>query len=358
MADINNPGAFLNEALRLVDSLEADKLKYRQDSDNAEQLEKALNKLKKNIDNEKKHTVDSRRSDVESEFNKKLKSKLQEIEKIEDKRSKARKEGINNRVNDQTAGLKSEIKTLRGQLRRYCSDNKMPSICKTGLFYRLYYPANAGDRLLVFFIAAVMIAAMVGAFVYGKLPVFMAVFAVEILIILIYAMLWGRTKGRYYEQLKYCRRLIADIRLNEKRVRDVTRKIVKDKSDEYYDLGSFDTDIAAERQEKEALEAQKTSALYNFDSVTRQQLIAEIDGKYTDKLKASEEAFTEAKQAAEALKRKLSETDNRLNSEFVQYIGSRNLNHDTLARLIEFIESGKAVSVSDAIAKLSETNDN
>ena len=72
MADINNPKEFLNEALTLVDMLEADKLKYRQDSDNTEQLEKAFNTLKKNIDNEKKRTVDSRRSDVESEFNKKL----------------------------------------------------------------------------------------------------------------------------------------------------------------------------------------------------------------------------------------------------------------------------------------------
>ena len=38
MADINNPKEFLNEALTLVDMLEADKLKYRQDSDNTEQL--------------------------------------------------------------------------------------------------------------------------------------------------------------------------------------------------------------------------------------------------------------------------------------------------------------------------------
>lgn len=358
MADINNPKEFLNEALTLVDMIEADKLKYRQDSDNTEQLEKAFNTLKKNIDNEKKRTVDSRRSDVESEFNKKLKSKLQEIEKIEDKRSKARKEGVNNRVSDQTAGLKGEIKALKGQLKSYCSDNKMPTICKTRLFYRLYYPASVGDWLLVLVIAAVMIAAMVGAFVYGKLPVFIAVFAVEILIILIYAMLWGRTKGRYYEQLKYCRQLIANIRLDEKGVKNVTRNIVKDKSDEHYDLGAFDADIAAKRQEKEELEAQKTSALYNFDSVTKQQLIAEIDGNYADKLKASEAAFTEAKQAAEALKLKLSETDNRLNSEFVQYIGSRNLNHDTLTRLIELVEGNEAVSVSDAIAKLSETKDN
>ncbi len=357
MADINNPQEFLKEALQLTDSLSADRTEAEQAAEQAQSLEKALNTLRDNLAREKERTVKARRADVESEFNKKIKAKAAELDKAETKRSKAREKGVNSRVADQTAGLKGEIRNSRNSLSDYCTQNKLPGVCRTGLFYSLYYPSSAGDWIRLIIIAAAMLAALIGAFMYQSIPVFIIVLAAVALLLVLYAFIGSRTKGRYHEQLKNCRAMIADIRRNKKGVKRVTRTIRRDKSDAAYDLSEFDAELAKLKAEQSELTAQKTSALYSFDTVTGQQLAAEIDNTYAGKLKSAEEAFLKAKQELDAVRQRVSETENRLNTEFVQYLGSKNMNHEKIVRLTELINSGESASISDAVTRLDEEKD-
>ena len=354
MADINTPKEYLEEALQLIDALDADKAALRTGTDESSRLESTFNTLKKNIANEKERTVSARRADVENSFDKQLKAKNSEIEAIEKKRSKAREEGVSNRVEEQTAGLKGEIASLKESLANYCDLNKLPWLCKTRFFYGIYYPAGLGDWLRLIIAAAVMVAAVIGAHLYGDMKTFICVIAVVVVIIAIYVSVGASIKGRHGEQLANCKAIIDNIRQNEKGIANVTRNIRNDQSDAAYNLEGFDTDIAAKKQECENIMVQKTQALSRFDNETRQQLISEIDANYGDKLRTAEEAYNNAKQQLDATKAKISEAENKLNSEFVQYIGSKNMNHDTVCRMIELIASGNAASVSDAIAKLGE----
>lgn len=352
MADINSPKEYLQEALQLIDELDADRAELERSSADAEQLGRALDTFKKNIENEKRSTVSSRRADVENEYNKKLKAKNSEIDKLTDKRSKARRQGVNDRVAAQTAGFKDDIRNLNDRLHDYCVQNKLPLICRTKLFYKLYYPAGITDWLLVLIIVILMAAAIVGAFMYGKLPVMIAALVIDILIIAIYAALWSSTKGRYHEQLKVCKQIVGSIRQNKKGVKSVTKNIRSDKSDEEYDLGAFDSEISARKSEYDELQAQKTAALYQFDNTAAGQLTDEIDAKYAERLASDEQELGKARALAEELKKKTSAEENRLNAEYVQYLGSRGMTHEAVTEMIELITSGEAVSVSDAVAKL------
>lgn len=352
MADINSPKEYLQEALQLIDELDADRAELDRCASDAEQQRKAFETFKKNIEDEKHNTVTSRRADIESEYNKKLKSKNSEIDKLTDKRSKARKQGVNDRVAAQTAGLKGDIRNLNERLRDYCVQNRLPFICRTKLFYKLYYPAGITDWLLVLVIIALMAAAIIGAFMYGRLPVMIAALVIDILIIAVYAALWSATKGRYHEQLKVCKQIVGGIRQNKKGVKSVTKTIRSDKSDAEYDLGAFDSDISARKAEYNELQAQKTAALYQFDNTAAKQLTDEIDSKYAERLASDEEALKAAAAAAEELKRRTSAEENRLNAEYMQYLGSRGMTHDAVSEMIELISSGEAVSVSDAVSKL------
>ncbi len=352
MADINMPKEYLEEALQLIDALDADKAALKDDTDENNRLEGAYNTLKKNIANEKDRTVNARRADVESSFDKQMKAKNNELETIEKKRGKAREEGVNNRVETQTAGLKSEIASLKESLDNYCNLNKLPGLCKTRFFYNIYFPAGLGDWLRLIIVAAIMVAAIIGAHVYGDMKIFIGVIVAVIVIIAIYVSTGARIKSKYGEQLANCRAIIDNIRQDEKAIKNITRNIRNDQSDAAYDLSSFDNDIAGKKQEYENLIVQNAQALSRFDAETRQQLIAEIDTNYGGKLRQAEEAWNNAKQQLDAVKARVSETENRLNSEFVQYIGSKNMNHDTVSRMIELIAKGDAVSVSDAITKL------
>lgn len=352
MADINSPKEYLQEALQLIDELDADRAELERSSADAEQLRRSLAAFKKNIEDEKHGTVSSRRDDIESEYNKKLKAKNSEIDKLTDKRSKARRQGVNDRVAAQTAGLKGDIRNLNERLHDYCVQNKLPLICRTKLFYKLYYPAGITDWLLVLVIIVLMAAAIIAAFMYGRLPVMIAALVIDILIIAVYAALWSLTKGRYHEQLKVCKQIVGGIRQNKKGVRNVTKNIRSDKSDAEYDLGAFDSEISARKAEYNDLQAQKTAALYQFDNVAAKQITDEIDSKYAERLAADEDELRAAIDKAEGLKRKTSAEEGRLNAGYMQYLGSRCMTHDAVAEMIELISNGEAVSVSDAVAKL------
>ena len=355
MADINTPKEYLEEALQLIDSLGADETALKSDTDKADTLNKEFAALKKNIEKEKERTVTTRRDDVERSFDKQIKEKDSELSDAEKKRSKAREEGVNNRVTLQTAGLKGEIANLKANLSHYCELNKLPWICKTKLFYGLYYPSGLGDWIRLIIIMLLFAAAMVAAFMYGELPTFIVTLVIVLVIVVLFVGTGARIKGKYAEQLSHCREIITNIRNNEQGVKNVTRNILDDESDAAYDLSQFDADISARKKELEQLMSDKLSALTRFDAETRQQLISEIDANYGERLKTAEDAYNEAMRQAEATRQKVSEVKNRLNSEFVQYIGSKNMTHEAVSRMIELIAGGEAVSVSDAAAKLNET---
>ncbi len=358
MADINMPREYLEEALQLIDVLDSDKAALKASTDESSKLEGAYNTLKKNIANEKERTVSARRADVENSFDKQIKAKNNEIEAVEKKRGKAREEGVNNRVEAQTAGLKGEIASLKESLVNYCNLNKLPGLCKTRFFYSIYYPAGIGDWLRLIIVAAIMVAAIIGAHVYGDMKVFIGVIIAVIVIIAIYVSTGARIKSKHGEQLANCRSIIANIRKDEKAIVNITRNIRNDQSDAAYDLTSFDDDIAGKKQECENLMVNKLQALTSFDNETKQQLIAEIDTNYGGKLKQAEEAWSNSKQQLNAVKARISETENRLNTDFVQYIGSKNMNHDAVSRMIELITNGDAITVSDAAAKIEEGTTN
>ncbi len=354
MADINTPKEYLEEALQLIDSLNADEAELRSGTDKAEALNKEFATLKRNIEKEKERTVSSRRDDVERSFDKQIKAKDAEISDTEKERSKAREEGVSDRVTAQTAGLKGEIANLKASLSHYCELNKLPWICKTRLFYGLYYPSGLGDWLRLIILTALLAAALIAAFLYRDTTIFIVVLVVVMAIVVLFVATGSRIKSKYAEQLSHCREIIANIRKDEQSVRNVTRNIVNDESDAAYDLGRFDTAISTKKQELEQLMNDKFSALTRFDAETKGQLISEIDSNYSDRLKAAEDAHNEAVQQIEAMKQKVSDAKNRLNSEFVQYIGSKNMTHEAVSRMIELIAGGEAISVSDAAAKLQE----
>ena len=357
MADINSPREFLQEALSLVDTLNADKAQLQQETNTRTQLDNSLDSLRKTIEQDKNKTIASRRSDLEAEYNKKLKNAENEIAAIENRRSRARQEGVNDRITNQTAGLKGEIANLKAQLDTYCKENKLSMFCKSPLYHKLFMPAKPGDWVLLLIIVFLMIGALVAAFFLLHkqmitLPTAIIIALVDVALALLYAVIAGGTRGKHPNEVRVCRQYIDQIAQDKKGIRNVTKNIQKDKDDTPYDLGSFDVELQAKTQEKADLEMQKSQALYQFDAVTKQQLISEIDASYAAKLEDLTKNTVAARAAAEQTAQKVTYSENLLNAEFVQYLGSRNLNHDALDRMISLIDAGEAASVTDAVTKL------
>ncbi len=278
-----------------------------------------------------------------------------EITGIEGRRSKARQAAVNDRVSNQTAGLKGEIANLTAQLDTFCKEHKVPNICKSRLYHRLFCPKRFGEWLTILIIAAIMIAAIVVPVVFfDKLAYSGLALAIDVALIAIYVLISEKTKGKYPNEVRYCRQLLDQIMQDEKGVRNVTRNIRKDTDDSPYDgnLRSFDEEIRQKGQEKTDLEAQKTSALYQFDNVTKQQIISEIDSTYAERLAEARNEAAQTKAVIAEYTQKVSGAENLLNTNYVQYVGSRNLNHDSIERMIGMLDNSEAASVTDAVTRL------
>ncbi len=353
MADISTPKEFLQEALQIVDSLDADRSQLTQASEASSRLEKDLAALTRNIIQEKDKTIDSRRADVEKEYSKKIRGVESEISSIENRRARARQEAVKDRVMNQTAGLKGEIASLQAQLQAFCKEQKLPGYCTTRLYYHLFCPKHFGEWLALLIIAALMIAALVVPVVFfDKLMYSGIALIVDIILLFLYFMIFSKTRGKHSNEINYCRQIVDRIYQDEKGVRQVTKNINMDKDDSPYDLSSFDSELAAKKQEKNNLEQLKTSALYQFDNVTKQQIISEIDSTYAERLTAAQNDAAQAKAVVGEYTQKVAVEEDQLNANYLQYLGSRNLSHEAIEKMIGLLDNGEAASVTDAVTRL------
>ncbi|MDO4961240.1 MAG: hypothetical protein Q4E57_05215 [Eubacteriales bacterium] len=354
MADISNPKEFLQEVLEAVDSLNADRAELKKCTENKDSSQKELNTLRINIEAEKEKTVELRRNDLGAEFDKKMKAIDAEVEKISNQRAKARTKAVKGRIADQTQGYKGEIAGYKAQLAAYCKENGLSPLCKTRLYYKLFCPGHITDWLILLVVAALMVGALIGTFKIHDTKLFIIAILIDVLIIALYAFIWSTTKGKHTNEVKYCKQIMDGIRKNEKDAGKVTKDIRRDKDDSPYELSEFDAQIAAKQQEKADIEMQKTNALYQFDTVTKQQLMDEIASAYSERLNNTYNAAEQAKTAFEEITKKTADSENAVSLNYVQYLGSKNLTHDAVTRMIELVESGEAASVSEAVSKLAE----
>ncbi|MBQ9421652.1 MAG: hypothetical protein IJU30_07865 [Lachnospiraceae bacterium] len=353
MPDITFPKEFLTEALNVVDTLDADRQQLEQYNDTKKQLAKSLETLTRNIEREKTETVRSRRADIEQNYNQQIKAVESEITAINGRRQKARTEGVKSRIESNTAGLKQEIANLKQQISDYVKEHQAPGILKSRLYYSLFSPINVTDWILCIILAALLVLAIVYAY-YKQvtLPVFLTVLGVIVALIAIYVAIASNTKGKHPEAVLFCKNLMKGIEERGKAIKAIARNIEKDKDDTVYNLGDYDNEFAQKNQQKADINAEKTEALNQFDNNTKQVLTGEIDAKYAEDLRALQSDIALNADAVNTFSQKVAAGEKRLNSEFVQYVGTRNLTHEKVEQMIGMIDAGEATSVSDAASKI------
>lgn len=345
--------AMLAEAMNVVDTLKTDREQLQQYNDTKKQLNKSLDTLKRNIEKEKNETVKNRRLDVETGFDRQIKEVDGEISAITSRRQKAREEGVKNRVAENTAGLRQEIENTKTQIVEYLKENKAPSILGKRIFYTFFSPMNAADWAVNIIIAALMVGAIILAYVKkATLPVFLCTLGAVVALLVIYVVIYSKVKERYHDQVVTCKVLLKGIAEREKAIKAITKNIQKDTDDSVYNLSEYDNELQMKNQQKTEINAQKAEALTQFDNTTAGMITGEIDSKYAADISTLEAEIAQNADSINLFTEKVAASETRLNNEFVQYVGARNLSHERLEKMIGLIDSGEAASVSDAVSKM------
>ena len=358
MADINSPKEFLSELSELVDGLNKSKEELREYTEKKSNLEGTLAAIRNGIEREKNETVKSRRADLEKGFDKQIKEVDSKLEEINSRRKKALDEGMKQRAEEATKGVRAQIDTFKNAFKTYVEAQKLPAILKSTLYYKLFCPGIVGYLIyLAIFIAILLFAGFTikSRFTEGS-PVmpFVVLAVIDISLFFIYIAVWSNTRVKYRDEIKNCLNILESIRKNEKTTKDIEDNIKKTGDDSSYDLHEYDEEIAAENQKKAQLKAQKATAVNQFEAETRARLIEDIELSHKEKVDGKLEEIRENDELMKKASEKTTELETRLNHDFISYVGAKNITHERISRLIELVDNGEAATVSEAVAKLEQ----
>lgn len=326
----------------------------------AKKLEKELNINKKNLKDNIDSTVKKRRSEVAKQFEDEMSKEEAKLKKIKDQRSRAKEKGVKERITDETSDLTAQNKELKGNIRTALKGERLPGFCGSNFYFALFMTKGPGEVFLCVLMALLACLILPGA-LYLLLPIdrdnkFMAglllavvYFVVIALVVGLYILINNKTKKKHEERIKEIRQLRDRINGNNKQIHKITRSIKKDKNEEMYELGDFDSKMKDIESEIGRINGEKEAALINFDDNIAPNIISEIEAKEMPRINDLEEKLNEAVTNKESMDEIIKETSLKITSEYEAYIGKEYTSIEKLDNLIKIMESGQATTVSQAI---------
>ena len=134
-------------------------------------------------------------------------------------------------------------------------------------------------------------------------------------------------------------------------VKKITKQIRHDKSEDRYDLGSYDDEIARAQQKVSEANARKQEALAQFDSVTKNIISDELTQKAGEKIgrlmSTHDETYRRYREVSEERQQKrMSLSDN-----YEAYLGKEFMTEEKISALSGILERGAVNSLTEAMAE-------
>lgn len=346
---------FLNEAREALDELSLLIDREGQLKQDEIRLEKALETEQKAVDDEVRQIVKLRRDEINASYDKEMDKAEERLKKMRGKRDKAKSEGVRKRIAKETAALEDENRDLRNQMKTLTKRNHAPWLCRTKLYYSLYFPRHLKEYgIFLLYVLICFLAVPCGAYLLipERKPLYLAVIYLADVVVFggIYIAVGNRTKLLHMETLREGRQILDQIYSNKRKINVITSTIRKDRSESLYDLEKYDDEISRLQHELDEVAAQKKDALNTFENVTKTILEDEIEHNHQNKMEQLEEEYqqvsAELKDAMQQVKtRQLFVTDH-----YGVHLGKEFLDPLKIAELCTIVQNGQAANVSEAIA--------
>ena len=351
--------AFLKEAgeaLAQVNALEEEEKRLEvEEKRTKSELEAAEKALKDEIDS----TLRKRLQEINSTYDAEIAKSKDELIRAKAEREKAKSAGIEERIRQETAPILEDSAEKMKDLKNAFKKQQIPGYCTTRLFYALHYPRKAVDFLVILlFIVLAFVAVPCGVYFlllpenFRLPPVLVGVYILAILLFGgIYTAVGNATMRKYPEMLRLGRETWDDIAKNKKLVKKITKQIRHDKSEDRYDLGSYDDEIARAQQKVSEANARKQEALAQFDSVTKNIISDELTQKAGEKIgrlmSAHDETYRRYREVSEERQQKrMSLSDN-----YEAYLGKEFMTEEKISALSGILERGAVNSLTEAMAE-------
>lgn len=350
---------FLKKAKEELEELQILKTNESGLAEKEDKLESLLNAEKRKLNDTIQTTIRSRREELRATYDKELEKLHDQLKKVRSRREKAKNQGMKERIEEETAVFIEENKNLTKQMSNLAKQKRLPLICRTNLYYSLYFPRHLKDFMVLLLFAALFFGALPCG-IYLMLPQRRAVYLIGIYVALllvvggIYLFIGNRTKLLYMETLRECRAILDHKFENNRKIKRITKEIKRDRNESHYDLGKFDDEISRLQQEQQEVSAKEKDALDTYENVTKTILTDEIENSFREKLEQLERDHNQAEEELKAARLELKEKNLLISDRYGAHLGREFMDPAKVARLCLLIQDGNASTVNEAKERYKE----
>ncbi len=321
-----------------------------------DRLEKGIAGLEQSMKEEIQKTTKRRRQEIEITFQQQEEKLQQRIKRMKEKREKSKSIKVSERIDNETASLRRENEQLKLEARTIFKKSRIPGICNSKLYYSLYSPGCFTDYLvilLVLLITLFLIPCGIYFFLLPKGNILFLILTYVITVILFggcYLLFGNRTKERHTEDILKVKGLRRQMRMNRRKMAVIRNNIRKDRDESSYGLQDFDAELDKLEQEEAETAAQKKEALSTFDNSTAQIIAGEIGENYKSRLTEQKAEYDKIRVQVNKAEEKMKALTLKIASEYEPILGKEYMTIKGVDSLIQIIQAGNAVNISEAIA--------
>ena len=350
---------FLEEA-RLAVIKEAELRKQEeelgvQEAERRQELMAEEQSLKDNIE----RTVQNRRKELSDNFDDEIARERDAVKRAQSKKERAKSIGKQERIASESAPLEDKRTEIKRTLRELFRKNGVPSIFRSKLYYALYWPQHFAEWMkILLFVAVLFVALPCGIYFFAlperlrNIPALVLIYIADIVVIGgIYTAIGTRSKLRYLETLKEGRRMQNELTALARELKKLKKRIQRDKSDEPYNLGDFDNEIAAAEQRLEATQQKKAEALRIFDAETADKIAEELRGEAATRINQKKSEYEVAQHALTEVGKERQAAALRLAERYEPMLGKEFMTAEKIAALKDIMENGTVTNLAEAIAR-------
>ncbi len=339
------------EALR---ALETDKSKLEDNRTNEKKTKRAITSEEKSIQEEIENTLKRRKEELGLSYDRQLDAVHNKVREVQAKRDRRKEKYVSERVEMETAEIKETNRKLAIEMKTMFKQERVPSFCKSSLYFSLFMPKRAVDFLKLILLFAVMLIVLPAALYIGlkEEPLILTI-AVTILVsveFLLYFIIYNKTKLRHYDVLCEAANIRNQMFANQKQMKAVRNSITKDKDESTYDLSKYDEKLKDLEREATGIASEKQTALTEFEQNTKRVVIEEIENRRLPKVAELKENQVRLEGCIAELEKRVQQESLDYTQNYEKYLGSSLSKADGLADLIAIMAEGSADTVGDAIA--------
>lgn len=346
---------FLIDAKAALEMLNDQKRKRAELAVEEKRQERLLEGEKKAVEDEIYRTIRERKTAIEESYDHELAADREKLRKLRARKERAKSAGRQERIREETGELLAHNRELETKITTVFRQNAVPSFCNSWVFYALFLPRTVVEWLFdVLMYLAVFEALPCGVYrvLPQKEPWMLALLFSTVILVFGGGYVWmlNRMKLRRFATLKLGRAIRDEIASNRRKVRVITRAIHRDTSEDPYDLDSFNYEIARLEAELDEVASRKQENLNTFEAVTKKVIADEIMENNRERITGIEEEYRRLHRKLGEADRILRETTMQVTGTYESYLGKDFLDAGRVESLIRILESGKASSITEAIA--------